>query len=61
VSTTPIGTSEAARILGKTQAQVRDMIQRGELKPIQKVGGRWLLDSAQVEAKAKQSMDWVRT
>jgi excisionase family DNA binding protein len=48
--TTPIGTSEAARILGKSQAQVRAMIRRGELKPTQKVGGWWLVDRAQVEA-----------
>jgi hypothetical protein len=47
---TPIGTSAAARILGKTRVQVRAMIRRGDLKPIQKVGGWWLVDRAEVEA-----------
>ena len=52
---TPIDTNEAARILGKSQVQVRAMIHRGEFKPVQKFAGIWLLDRGEVDAKAKQA------
>jgi hypothetical protein len=55
---TPILTSGAARILGKSPAQVRAMIRRGEFKRMQKLGGWFLLDQAEVTEKAKESTDW---
>jgi excisionase family DNA binding protein len=40
---------QAAAALGKTRRQVQYLIQQGRL-PAQKVGGRWYVESADLEA-----------
>lgn len=48
-----ISTAEAARILGCSLANVRDLVSRGRL-PAERVGGRWAIDLAAVVRRAEQ-------
>lgn len=45
--------SEAARLLGQTQRQVRYQVKRGQVKAT-KVGGRWMIDEADLPATASR-------
>jgi len=44
-----IGTTEAARRLGVSDARVRALIQSGRLKAV-KIGGAWLIDPKDLKA-----------
>jgi excisionase family DNA binding protein len=51
--TDPVSVPEAASILGLSPARVRALVGRGQL-PGAKVGGRWLVERAAVEARKRR-------
>jgi excisionase family DNA binding protein len=51
----PIAISEAAGILGLSPNRVRALVARGQL-PALKIGGRWLVERAAVEARKHQEV-----